>query len=253
VGFGTKFRHDGWDLFSQYTWLFVSRNHTHTSAHSLGGVDAIVPMIAYVPFQQNISPVGVVPLSSASGAWGLRFNVLDVLLGREFWLSPRFSMKPAAGLKLSWNKQDFNVAMHYAAGGSIVNYDMDVSQFGVAMTGAINTAYYLWQHFSVYGNFALSGMWNRIHSLRQNYFTSGGLTTLDVNTKGSTHDVTPILEMGLGVRFDTCFSQDRYKWLLEAGWEAQVWSNQAAFELMNDTAPGDLSMQGLTVKTGFWF
>jgi len=251
VGLGTKLSHDGWDLFSQYTWLFVSRNHTLSSATPLGGVDALVPMIAYIPFQQN--PAGVTSLSSASGAWGLRFNVLDLLLGREFWLSPRLSMKPCAGLKFSWNAQDFNVAMQYATGVTSVKYDMDLSQFGVAMTGAINTSYYLWKHWSIYGNFALSGMWNRIHSLRQNYYTSGGITTLDVNTKSSTHDVTPILEMGLGMRFDTCFSQDRYKWLLEAGWESQIWSNQAAFELMNDTSPGNLSMQGLTLKTGFWF
>jgi hypothetical protein len=41
---------------------------------------------------------------------------------------------------------------------------------------------------------------------------------------------------------------------LAAGWETQVWFNQNNFIfLMNNNAPGNLSLQGFTLKAGFAF
>jgi hypothetical protein len=205
-------------------------------------------MIAYIPFSVSAAPT----LLKISGAWDLEFNVLDLLLGREFWISPRLSFKPFTGMKFSWNEQQLTVSSHSNVSSNYLRYIMKIKQMGVGLTGGLNTSYYMWNKWSIYGNFALSGMFNSISTLRKNYFTNSSVSNvLDINSHGSNNDVTAIVESGLGLRFETCFSH--YKWLLEAGWETQVWLDQAVFMLMNDAPPGNLSMQGLTIKSGFWF
>lgn len=197
----------------------------------------------------------------AEAAWKLHFNVLDLELGRDFWISKRLSLRPFTGMKFSWNTQHFNVVnLNSAPVSGIpakVEYLMKVKQDGVGIRGGFNSAFFLASKWSIYADLALTAMFNTLHSHRDNNVQA--TTTSDVvhqtHTKGHLNTVSSILEMGLGLRFETCFSQNRYKYMLEAGWETQVWFDQAAFAFLNNASshPGNLSMQGLTIKTGFWF
>jgi hypothetical protein len=252
VGFGLKFKHDGWDFFSQYTWLQSAGKKHHKVAQANGVGDSLQSMITY----NGDSTAS--PFDLAQGNWRLHLNVLDLELGRDFWISKRLSLRPFTGMKFSWNTQHFNVLnSNIVAPPASVEYAMKVKQDGVGIRGGFNSAFFLANKWSIYGDLALTAMFNTLHSHRENnvVFLDGDSVVTQTRTKGHLNTVSGILEMGLGLRFETCFSKNSYKYMLEAGWETQVWFDQAAFAFLNNASshPGNLSMQGLTIKTGFWF
>lgn len=261
LGFGLKFQHDGWDFFSQYTWL-------HATSSQQAQADAHSPLHSMIRAQNSGSVWDATTwkTTSSKGTWSLHFNVLDLELGRDFWISKSLSIRPFTGMKFSWLTQNFDVFNAYSKTDNATQpiryeYAMKAKQDGVGMRGGCNSAFFMTPQWSIYGDLALSAMFNALHSNRENHctFKTGVDNTLkevkQTRTRGHLHTVSSVVEMGLGLRFETFFNNNHYKYLLEAGWEAQVWFDQAAFAFLSNssTHPGNLSMQGLTIKTGFWF
>jgi hypothetical protein len=251
VGFGLKFKHDGWDLFGQYTWLQVDKDDTRSHAHS----DSDVADILQGTIVHNSNGDSEF-FGSASAAWSLKFNVVDLELGRDFWVSKRLSLRPFTGMKFSWIHQDFDFDGDDVGevDGINLDYDMHVKQSGVGLRSGLNTAFYMWNKWSIFGDLAISGMLNDFSSKREDSYQdepADEFTQLHVHKHS--HPVTGILEFALGLRFDTCFSNNRYKYMLEAGWENQVWFGQSPFLFLQSNTPGNLSFSGLTIKTGFYF
>ena len=251
VGMGLLSAHDHWDLFAQYTWLHssVSNSSTSSSNSILQGTDTY-----------GFFPLGDAPTyGSASADWKLRFNVLDVELGRNFWISKRLTLRPFIGMKFSWNRETYNISAANVGSApvtSTLDIDFKLKQLGVGLRAGIDSAYYFSNHFSLFGDFALTGLWNSIKSSRTNTFQASSATDAftNLNVKYHPNPVTAVLEMDLGLRFETIFSKGRYMYVLQAGWENQVWFDQGQFISTNAFAtPGNLSLQGLTIKTGFYF
>ena len=69
----------------------------------------------------------------------------------------------------------------------------------------------------------------------------------------------PVVEMALGLRYETLFSNDNYQFFVQAGWEQQIWLDQnqfirSVFEHNSSfSTSGELTMQGLDVKVGLAF
>lgn len=255
VGFGLKFRHDGWDLYGNYTWLRSDFDDTKKSIHAKGGSS----LVANTEIQgRNGSTVPTLS-DEAEAKWSLHFNVLDFELGRNFWISQWLTLRPHFGLKFSWLDQDYNVeyegivSTDGSINGSNVKSRNDVDQFGVALRTGLDSAWYMWKKWCIFGEFAISGMWNDFDIKRKDktHTAAGSFTTLD--TKFSSHPITAVIEWALGLRFETTFHNDDYLFMLQAGWEEQLWFNQNQFFNPLSQSPQDLSFAGLTIKAGFDF
>jgi hypothetical protein len=75
----------------------------------------------------------------------------------------------------------------------------------------------------------------------------------NLSLKNRVRDVTPVLELGIGLFFEWPFHNEDYMFQLEAGWENQIWFDQNQFLALETLTPGNLSMQGLTIKALFAF
>lgn len=254
VGLGFYPGHNGWDLYANYTWLHSSSTDTASSGNGTLAPVVLIP--------SGLSNTSVSQITKARSQWDFHFNVIDLELGRNFYLSRSLAVRPYAGLKGTWQDQDWKT--RYTAGQVVINnsaplpgnvrtrQDQDVWGIGIRM-GA-NGSWYFCKGWGLVTNIAFSGVWmdydnDRKDTFRQNNTASA--TT--VNVRKDNDSVKAVIEMMLGLRGEWWFQQERYHFALQAGWEAQVWINTGNFIYLYGSSQGDLSLNGLTVKARFDF
>ncbi|MBS0650908.1 MAG: hypothetical protein JSR93_07095 [Verrucomicrobia bacterium] len=259
LGFGLKFRHDGWDLFAQWTWLseFEGDNHVHTRTNS-----QTHSMVHSVLTPQ----IGLMPdftYDRGHAEWSMHFNALDIELGRNFFISRYLTLRPHFGFKFGWIDQDYHIKAHNIAAYqpllTIVNPSVGTAKndqdfFGCGIRTGLDAVWYFTKHWGLYGDFAISALWSDFHSKTEHHVAADNLAKVEnLDFKRTLTTLTQVLELGLGFRYDCTFFLGDYEFYLQAGWEEQIWFNQNQFLDTVDTRTGDLTFQGLTVKAGLMF
>lgn len=244
VGLGLDFSYDGWDLASTYTWL-----HSHAS--------------------RNIE-LGYLVEGTTRVDWKLHFNNIDLELGRNFFVSPKLTLRPHFGLKGTWQTQSFDVRsveLEYLRGFRTGNVNDTLSGYsqnywGLGIRTGLDASWMVARCFNVFGQWAFSTVWGQFTN---NGFLSG--VTTDTSgafienivsnsgfSKGRIHQLNGVLEMQLGLCYDYWFSDDDYRFRVSAAWENQLWFNQNHLYQSGITSlKGDLSLQGLTLNFRFDF
>ncbi|HSX04074.1 MAG TPA: Lpg1974 family pore-forming outer membrane protein [Rhabdochlamydiaceae bacterium] len=305
VGLGLDFCHDGWDAFVQYTWLRynVSKSksvpnfpNTQTVANGASGTTL---WDAYWGLDGNLQPISanlVVDPSlvaffapsaavygNISGKWHLQFNVVDLELGRNFYISRRLMLRPHFGLKGGWQEQKFSIFLSNGitnlTSGPVLttvfttaaneSMKQKLNDWGIGPRAGLNTAWHLSREFSLLGNIALTGYFERFTVKRFDYSVqptllstnavpgtaTAGIGDSEVHLKNKFSTIEPVIEWMLGVRWEMWFLCDQYHFSLDAGWEEQVWFGQNQF-LRNQvmvSPEGNLVLGGLTVHARFDF
>lgn len=255
VGFGLKFRHDSWDMLANYTWLFSDDNHNTTTRKSTQSMQNTWEI---AEDSTRLTP----DFGSAHSKWAMHFNVLDLEMGRNYFISPRLTLRPHFGLKLAWIDQDMTVK--YKNGTSAAEptvtapneftYKFDQDKFGVGIRAGFNTAWFMWNKWSVFGNFAATALYSDFDVDQKLDFQSAGTGKVKMmDLDRDVHTVTPVLEFALGLRYETDFYNNNYQFMIQAGWEEQIWFNENQFSNLSNGATGNLTIEGLTIKTGFSF
>ncbi len=270
VGLGTDFCHDGWDLYAEYTWFKKTENsHTPDDFTTERGRPAGVLALQDGFWDVNatiISPDGSDRYSGASAQWRLNMNVVDLELGRNFYVSPRLMLRPFYGLKGAWNKQHIDVSFTGTMNGAgtfpitIINSMTNkIKNWGIGVRAGMDTSWHFSRNFSIIGDMAFTGLWEEFKIKRFDTRTdiaTNIVTGSNVNLKESQYTVEPVIEWMLGLKWETGFSCDAYHLAITAAWEEQVWFEQNNFLRIPGSASvsGDsLSLQGLTVDVRFDF
>jgi len=256
AGLGVNFDHDGWDLYAQYTYL-ASQKETNgvTSAAGSGVGGRNIPNI----ITNNALSSDSIPIADASCKWKQSFNVIDLELGRDYFISRYLTLRPSAGLKTAWITEQ-----------SIINYTPDSlfadqsflqslnrvqnvlltyrqNMWGLGIRTALNAGWHFTKNWAIYNDFAFSALWAdfQIHQKQNLTGTVVGHQTTQF-TEGSYQTVIPVFEAGLGVSYITWFDCSRYRFEFRAGWEEQIWLDFNHYMTLGGT--GNLSLQGLTLK-----
>jgi len=260
VGLGLALPHDGWDVYAEYTWLH-SRAWNSTSEYTQG----LIPSwnVANLFPSSNSDSI-----QYAKASWRLYFNAIDLSVGRNYFISKFLTMRPFIGFKGSWIQQDYRVKYDTVTTELDTNLRMknDQKYWGIGLRTGLNTAWHFTQTWSIYGNLALSGLWSQFEvdrkDTRNDTRNTGGPTNPPlntnitiVNTENDFHTIKGILELGIGMRGEWWFFEDRYHFLIQAGWEQQLWINHNQLIKLSpmQANQGDLTLQGLTIKTRFDF
>ncbi|MCK4933972.1 MAG: MOMP family protein [Simkaniaceae bacterium] len=258
IGLGLNLAHDGWDIFAEYTRL-----QTHDSSHAGNTCNSRLYPFWNIgnryPRPKYGKPCDLI--SSAASQWDLSFNMFDLELARNYYISTNLALRPHVGLKGGWINQDYQVNYHSnSTPTQNLSWKMQNNQdySGIGLRAGLDTCWYLNSNFCIYGDFALTGMSSHYTVHRKD--TAEALSCdcnnsiTWINTKSHIYTVKPVLELGLGLRFETWFNNNCYHFSIQAGWEEQVWINHnQLIHLYNESNHGDLSLQGLTIKTRFAF
>jgi len=245
-GLGIDSRHDGWGLYAQYTWLRIGEATSDVRRSTLdaarNGPNWLI----------DNSPDDLI--ATASTKWDLKFNSIDLELGRDFFLSEKLSLRPHFGLKGTWQTQDLTADYEqfgFLAPPTIRRMNQEQSYWGVGIRSGVNTEWRIGYCFSIVGDLALSGLWgqfdiDRLDRIRE---VTDSISQEVLNLENKFHTLSPVMELFMGVRWAKEFGEGRYYHRIDVGWEEQIWWNQNQFfHVYEEGAHGDLTLQGLTIK-----
>ncbi len=112
--------HDSWDLGLEWTWFYgKARSSVSIPASSSSLINpAVSPSSFIFPTwgSESFAAISEVPLQlqplispclNASATWSLHYNMLDFDLGRHYFVTKAFSLKPYIGVRGGWINQDY--------------------------------------------------------------------------------------------------------------------------------------------------
>lgn len=253
VAMGWNFCHGCWDMLLQYTWFYTNVGDSKRSQFMQAGFEIFTP---------SFQSLDVPHFEKAHAHYDLHYQVGDLEFGRNFYVSKTLKLRPFVGAKGTWQKQDYNVFYETLPLQALFqqftfNYTarFDHSLWGIGVRMGMNTSWQFSKVFSLYGDFALTGMWVHYDTDRKDTFQlvdtnqpfQEEIST--VNIQDHLRIIRPVIELAIGLRAETYYSCGRYHFLAQAGWETQIWPNQTLFISLNDHYDRfDLTLQGLTAK-----
>ena len=243
VGVGWNFDHGDWDMQLKYTWFYTKADGTAN--------ETVHPNFDIGLFSQ-ITGAG------ARANWDLHYQIGDLEFGRNFFVHRDLKLRPFIGIKGTWQKQNQTIRFLDITIGNTGFLEartyFDHAIWGLGPRVGMNSAWQFSHWASLYGDFALSGLW-----LHYNTERIGRLSTADnqvtIFPLGKKLRITkPTIELGLGLRFESYFSCRRLHLLFQFGWETQIWPNQTLYIDLSETLKRfDLLLHGGIAKLRFDF
>lgn len=267
VSLGGSFDNDGWDIEGQYTW-YQSLNNKNSVEYD--GNPNNLPVGNWNIGTPNVTfPAGAFitinfPVTRASGLWNLQFNTIDLSLGRNYYVGRFLKLHPFIGLKGTWQEQLYKAHIFTSINpvpGFIVQQNGYMRQkldfWGIGVRGGFHSLWQLRPSISLYGNFAFSGLSSSTEVHRKDRVTASSnfpdpnfnFDLVLFRIRDSYHGVRAVAETAAGVQYDYWSSGKGTHFLFQAGWEGQLWiGNSQFYARLEETAHGDLALQGLTIK-----
>ena len=261
--------HDGWDIGVTWTWYRGS-----ASSHVEAEVDdnhTLMPLwSAY-----QASNLTILWARDIDAHWSMRLNLVDVELGREFWVSKYLTLRPHVGIRFASIDQNYTL-QHRGGLWSFFPFNNEVNMrndfHGVGARGGFDTVWNLGRGISFFGNTALSLVYGRFHVKhdewnRQN--VSPHAKTRILETEDHFRASRAMTDLALGLQWSTLFGQQcQYGFTLGIAWEHHLFFDQNQLFRVNRVsriifAPpqenayyqrrGDLDTQGWTLTMQFEF
>lgn len=237
-----------------------------------------------LPLWSDFGWAGGGPLvaSGVDAEWKLNLNLIDIEMGREFWNSRKLTLRPYVGVRVAFINQKFDMDFRggswdsFAAQPTLVGeLDMKNNFKGAGIRTGLDSVWNITSGWGFYGNFAASLIYGLFsvkadEMLRQPIAPFG--TTPVMETKESFRAVRSIVDLALGVQWQTMFCNCRYALFVNLGYEQHLFFNQNQMWKVNrlvDTdsavfptnlgensfvrSRGDLDTQGVTLSFRFEF
>lgn len=237
VGIGWNTSCDDWDTNFSYTWFFTKKKDNVVLGET--GIET-------VPFFEPLFGAG-----DGSIEWNIHFSMFDWELGRNFFVSPRLSLRPHLGIKGGWINQD--VKNEFEIPFLVLNSEthLENNLWYVGPSGGVNTKWFFAntkKHaFSLFGDFTGALMWGQFHiknktafdDLNEFEFPNGDVfdaDEVDIIDLSKNRSVA-MLQTVFGWAWDVNFNKDRCHFALKLGWEIEYWFgvNQLAYTLPNSS------------------
>ena len=255
VGLGYNLPHDGWDLSSSWTWF-----QNNASGHASEGNGRLLASNVFAPMGSDVEGY-----ESIKSKLNVKLNMIDLDLGREFFVSKWMTLRPFMGLRTAWIRQHLNTTYYSPLPSEIHDTISSVytkaknNYWGLGLRGGLNTQWGLGAGVSLFGNAAVSIL-NGFFSVNDYEATQfeDGKHNDAVSNSDSFRVGRVISELAMGLRWDTMFANDRCHFGIQAGWEQLMFFGQNQFKhfLSNDSFSnagsffanqGDLTFQGWTL------
>lgn len=255
---------DDWTINADYTRLH-SKHHASLSIPTIF-FHAMRPNFLSVGIDFGIDPVNGYSFLRSHGEWENDIDLIDVSLRRPFCVSRKLVFSPFIGLRGGWLDQSYN-GTYLATSLAHLTETFPLSSRSKQTTwvlgprAGVSSSWLLGCGFNLFGNVAGSLLYQKFHNTFQDYDVNGPFS----NTSEDKSVVTPNLELGLGVGYETCFANDA-RLNITLGYDFQIFWNQNRMSdlVANETLiiqpffidvgkTADLTLRGytLTVKYAF--
>ncbi len=252
LGLGYNVQYDGWDLLFQYTGF-------NTTGHSSEREE----LHNFVVQLRACQKLGNVPTprteaftycGNVRSTYDFKYQSFDLDLGRSYFMSSKLSLRPHIGLKSAWIDQTQKTFYRSGNLRSNIVYVKDDSNFkGIGPRFGSDSQWHLMEGFSVIGNIAtavLYGRFNVDHKERES-----ACQDLRVFLNDHQYAFSPMVQMKLGLHYDTSINDNKQFISVGIGYEAEYWWKQNQMFHPDQTptcfhfrhVSEDISMHGLTI------
>jgi hypothetical protein len=251
VGLGGRFAYDGWDLFAEYTWLAGgSHSNCFHAKHGEGARTALNVVDGY-------GSINTRALKSGCADWDQNFNEIDLMLGRNFFISRHLTLRPSVGFKGAYIQEKLD--MHFkmtpdAATMLSAKQHRHQNMWGIGTRFGLDGVWHFKTNWGVYGNIYATALWSHFDTTAKDIVVDippGGapyVTSTNLYTTGSIREVIPVLETSIGFTYLRWFHHNKRQFQIQLGWEEQIFIHFNHF--MDLTRDGNLSLHGLTLRLG---
>ena len=256
AGAGINMPHDGWDLFANWTW-FHTKDHDNKNAE---------PGEFFWPaFYNAATSNNTATASHVVNDTHLRINMLDLELGREFFVSKWLTVRPHIGGRAAWLFRSFK---NEFSGGSFSPAGIEVEEKtenrfrGAGLRGGLDSQWGLGSGWSFFGQMAFALVYGRQHvNFDSKTVAASGDVTAQLTPHNNWGAVRGITDLALGLRWDHLFSGDAYRVRLQAAWEQHMFLSFNQNHTFVNTVTtgvltgnkGDLSLSGVSFEARFDF
>ncbi len=247
VGFYTD--HDAWNIDAVWTWFNI-RDYKTFGSGTGGG--SLIPLWGS---GDGLADASFGPRSSS--VWNTNYNLIDVRLGKPYYLSRYVVFNPHFGLRGGWIDQHFSVDYSGAPGPNRFVHHGENDFWGVGLRAGLDTDWRLSQNFGgfgVFGNVAASMLYGKFR-IDQNMQIAANPTGSFVVFDRHYMNV-PNAEIAMGITWGTFLSQNRYYLNMKAGYEFHVWFDQLCMRKFFFDSPSfanDVVARGNLTLNGFSF
>ncbi len=233
VGIGYLFDHyDNWSLDLNWTYM---RNKARGNA-TAGGIESMTGTTSTI-----ISPwVNLLfeprdGASQANARWDINYNVLDLDLGRSFFVSKQVALNPFIGVRGALINQDYKV--NYSTivltgdGGPrvsrVVTFKGDNDFGGIGLRGGSEVLWQFGKHWNLFGEISGSLLIGKFRVKMKN-LNDQGLDHLPLNFFASEKfwRVRLNMEEAIGFGWETFFCRNQYHVAIKAAYELSQWLSQ---------------------------
>lgn len=246
TGAGYHFEHDAWDWLLNFTWFHA---HANNSAHRDHGSGLSPQKGVLLPF----------PVTKMHSHWHVHYYVLDLEVGRRYFVSKYLAIRPQFGIESAWipQRRRYTLRDDDLFGQNIYGKN---NFWGIGPRAGVEGAWYFGRHFSLIS--ALSGclQWGHFKDHLKETALSSGKKTRIVDVDGSFHRLAPNVQMRLGAGWDGDINEGINHLGISLSYELQYWWRQNQF--LNEEQPistsfqheaMDLSLNGVTLNVRFDF
>lgn len=271
VGFGVAFDYDNWDTHAEYTWF----HNTNSNSVSVPGIASPTQDILPMWGSPTTEYTGGFAYHSASAKWKLHMDIVDLDLGRWYYVGTKLTFRPNFGARAAFIRQNYNITY-------LAETPFDpVGQTGAAQTAfresnvfakshswglgfktGLDTNWMIGQGFRVFGCGEADILFTRYTQLSTGEdsitlppTTPAALASITIKQRNH-NTVRTHLDIQMGIGWGTYWDCNNWYTDVMLGYEFQVFFDQNMFRHYNNgtmTANsmmpnGDLFTQGLTAQ-----
>ena len=242
AGIGYVSPTSGWDLSA--IWSYLHTTQKQNASTPPGGL-----------LWDNVNDFGII--GNASSQFSFNLDLLDLVVGKSFFINKGFSLRPYAGLRTAWVQEHQQVS---ESGGTILPVTSTSISFknnfwGLGFRGGMDATWKWSKNWGFYGDFALNLLPGRFDLRTTQHNTIGTSTSAIANYKDTSSTEQLIVDGSLGFKWDKSFCQDRYNVMLHLAWENHIFINQWRWTSLepSPSSNGDLATMGFTFGGSFIF
>ncbi|NGX59141.1 MAG: hypothetical protein KR126chlam3_00288 [Chlamydiae bacterium] len=251
VGIGVNSKCDGWDYYLNWTYFHNSEKQsrklpldvTNPTLENEIFLNPWLNSTNFLFFSLGTPTSRTFSLFNTIAAkWETRFNQIDLEIGRKYWLSRCFTLRPYAGIRGARTKTVFSEKgtrgplLDEIFGGVSKFFSQSTDRFKNRLWGAgfflgLQPNWYFCRNFILYANLDGALLWGEFQSKKKESLFSSGINnstnTIFVDLRHTSKDsfftMSALIDLGIGLRWEKNWCCDRYRTSLDLGWEHHIW------------------------------
>jgi hypothetical protein len=262
IGAGVYYDYDSWIAQLEYTWYHhqFSTDRGAPPSDPRGGFALWKPTLWYV-FLNNAGS-GFAPwCTEFRSKWRAHIDLLDGTIGRPFYQGLSLTIHPFGGLRTAWIRQNFRMVIPYYNHATptftwFATSHNQSNSWGIGPRAGMSAHWLIGFGWRLEGNAAASLLYTRYTTVTHREDSTHNTTDLPYQEGFSNYGaVRPMADMNLGLGWGS-YWKGAYHFDISAAYDFNImWEQNMLRHLVNnlaslplEDAPGDLHLQGLSVR-----